>query len=430
MKVETISIGNELIYGRIVDTNATSLAKTLSENGLTVCFHTVVGDGIKDIKSALSVAVERADMVIITGGLGPTKDDLTRQAISEFIDRKLLFDEELWNGIKNRLLKRSIKISDNNKTQAMIPEGADAIENPMGTAPGICANHNDRIIVSLPGVPSEMKLMTDNWVIPYIHEKINSLINEGKECDPVLDRFMIIKDINTFGISESKLGEKIAHLMGEKKNPVVGTQASISGIKVRLCARANSQEAALKLIDNTKNEVKSALGSGVYGEDQNTLEGAVFALLEKHQMTISTAESCTGGLTSNLLTNVPGISEFFIEGAITYSNSSKTRILGVSEDILAAHGAVSPQVALAMAHGICKHAGTDIGIGITGIAGPGGDTPEKPVGLVYIAINIRGSAEVRKHLFSGNRLEIKNRTAHNAINMVRIKLMDRLKAEG
>jgi len=424
MKVETISIGNELIYGRIVDTNAAFLAKRLSENGLTVCFHTVVGDGIKDIKTALSVAVERADIVIITGGLGPTIDDLTRQAISEFIGKKLLFDEKLWNDIKTRLLRKSIKISDSNKRQAMIPEGADAIKNPMGTAPGICANHNNKIIMALPGVPSEMKFMVDDMVIPYIHEKINSLISGGKESNLYPDRFMVIKDVNTFGISESKLGDKIANLMGEKRNPLVGTQASISGIKVRLSARADSQAAALTLINNTMNEVKLALGSGVYGEDEDRLEDAVFDLLKRHQMTIGIAESCTGGQTSNLMTNVPGISEFFIEGVVTYSNSAKMKILGVPEEVLIAHGAVSPQVALAMAHGICKHACTDIGIGITGIAGPGGGTPEKPVGLVYIAVNIRGFAEVKELHFSGRRMEIKSRTAHNAINMVRIKLME------
>ncbi len=429
MKVETISIGNELIYGRIVDTNAAFLAKRLSENGLTVCFHTVVGDGIKDIKTALSVAVERADTVIITGGLGPTIDDLTRQAISEFIGRKLLFDEKVWHDIKTRLLRKSIKISDSNKRQAMIPEGADAIKNPMGTAPGICTNHNNKIIMALPGVPSEMKLMVDDMVIPYIQEKINSLTSDEKGSDLLPDRFMVIKDVNTFGISESKLGDKIAHLMGEEKNPLVGTQASISGIKVRLSARADSQAAALMLIDNTMNEAKLALGSGVYGEDEDRLEDAVFDLLKRHQMTIGVAESCTGGLTSNLLTNVPGISEFFIEGVVTYSNSAKMMVLGVPEEVLIAHGAVSPQVALAMAHGICNHAGTDIGIGITGIAGPGGETPEKPVGLVYIAVNIKGSAEVKEHHFSGNRLEIKSRTAHNAINMVRIKLKEITKKE-
>ncbi|MGR3317316.1 MAG: nicotinamide-nucleotide amidohydrolase family protein, partial [Candidatus Anammoxibacter sp.] len=236
--------------------------------------------------------------------------------------------------------------------------------------------------------------------------------------------FMLIKEVNTFGIPESLLGEKIAHLMGYDKNPVVGTQASINGIKVRLCANANTKEEAVKMLDDTACKVKQSLGSTVYGEDDCRLEDAVFDLLKRHCLTIAIAESCTGGLTSSLLTNVSGISEFLVEAVVAYSNKVKVRVLGVPEELLEKHGAVSSQVASAMASGIRKHAESDIGIGITGIAGPTGDTPDKPIGLVYIAVDIKGAVDVKKHLFSGSRIDIKNRAAHTAINMLRLRLLD------
>ena len=242
MKVETISIGNELIYGRIVDTNAAYMAKQFSAEGLAVRGHSIVGDVHDDIKGALAIAVGRSDIVVITGGLGPTKDDITRHAIADFVKRELVFDRESWDDIKSKFARKSIRLSDSNKVQAMAPTGAEIIHNGTGTAPGMCVTFKGRKMISLPGVPSEMKLMFDGWVLPYIRNAIKNM-GEG-EISPCCasNRFMLIKEINTFGISESLLGEKIAHLMGQDKNPVVGTQASMTGIKVRLCANAISKK--------------------------------------------------------------------------------------------------------------------------------------------------------------------------------------------
>ena len=423
MNIETISIGNELLYGRIVDTNAAYLAKQLSEEGLNVHYHTVVGDNHGDIFSTLSMAIERSDMIITTGGLGPTKDDITRNVIADFTESDLLFDENSWEDIKAKFSKKGINIADNNRVQAMIPKGASIINNGSGTAPGFCVAFKGKEILCLPGVPYEMKLMTEHWVLPHIKEQIECSINNQKADIFKPHKFMLIKEINTFGISESLLGKKIEHLMGQDKNPLIGTQASINGIKVRLCANANSKEEVVRMIDDTANKVRQSLGITVYGEDNIRLEDTIYHLLNNQKMTIATAESCTGGLVASLLTNVPGVSEFFLQGVVAYSNEAKTNILGVPEDLLIKYGAVSSQVASAMASGVRKQAGSDIGIGTTGIAGPSGGTEEKPVGLVFMAVDIKGNIDVEKFLFSGNRLVIKNRSAHNALNMLRVRLL-------
>lgn len=423
MKVETISIGNELLYGRIVDTNASYLAKQLSEEGLKVHYHTVVGDNQDDIVSILSIAIERSDMIITTGGLGPTKDDITRDVIADFTENELLFDESSWEDIKAKFFKKGINIADNNRVQAMIPKGARIINNGIGTAPGFCVPFKDREIISLPGVPYEMKLMTEHWVLPHIRKLIEYSVNNQKADVFKWHKFLLIKEINSFGISESLLGEKIEHLMGQDKNPLIGTQASINGIKVRLCANANSKEDAVGMLNDAAKKVKQSLGISVYGEDDIKLEDAIYDLLNKQNMSIATAESCTGGLIASLLTNVPGISEFYLEGIVAYSNEAKTNILNVPEDLLIKYGAVSSQVASAMASGVRKHACSDIGIGTTGIAGPSGGTEDKPVGLVFMAVDIKGDITVKRFVFSGNRLDIKNRSAHNALNMLRVRLL-------
>lgn len=424
MKVETISIGNEIIYGRIVDTNVAYISKQLCEEGMQICYHTVVGDFHNKIKEALSIAVGRSDIIVTTGGLGPTKDDITRQVIADLTKNNLVLHKKSLDDITAKFCNKGINMPANNKVQAMIPQGAEVIYNKIGTAPGTCITFKDKKIISLPGVPSEMKLMVKDWVMPHIREFKKGLPANNETSNPTSNAFMLIKDINTYGEPESLLGEKIQHLMGQNKNPVVGTQASIDGIKVRLCANASTREEAVKILNDTANKVKQSLGETVYGEDDKRLQDAVFDLLRKHNLTIATAESCTGGLVANLLTNVPGISEFFLEGIVAYSNEAKIKILNVPEDILIEHGAVSSQVASAMASGVRKHANSDIGIGITGIAGPSGETADKPVGLVYIAVDIKGTVDVKRYLFSGNRINIKKRSALFAINMLRIRLLN------
>lgn len=419
MIIEIISIGNELVFGRIVDSNAAYLSRRFSEEGLNVSFHTVVGDEPEHIKNVFRLATERADLIVATGGLGPTKDDLTRHVIADLFKLDLVFDEGVWKGIRSRFAKRSIVMPENNRVQAMMPCGAVVIPNNTGTASGFLINIDNKKIITLPGVPSEMKLMVDEWVVPHINSNINSLCPDKDAIE-----FSVIKELKTFGIAESLLGEKIAHVMGPDKNPIVGTQASINGIIVRLCSSASSKGAAQELIGGVEREVKLALGDSVFGSDDESLEGALYNLLKAKSMTIALAESCTGGLVSNLLTNISGISEYLIEGVVTYSNESKINVLGVLEDIIVEHGAVSNDVAAAMASGVRKHAGTDIGIGITGIAGPSGGTVDKPVGLVYIAVDIQGDVVVKRNLFSGSRTNIKKRAAYTALNMARLRLLE------
>ncbi len=420
MKIEIISIGDELIYGRIVDTNSAFLAGVFIEEGLTVCFQTVVGDDINDIKSAFDIATTRADIVIATGGLGPTKDDLTRDAIAGLCEIDMELDNEVWDDIKARFSKRGIAMSETNKVQAMVPKGAEVIPNNTGTAPGLFIKFKHSVIILLPGVPYEMKLMVHDWALPRVKKLINR-DNNSSESSP--DKFKLIKEINTYGLSESSLGEKIGHVMGPDKNPLVGTQASITGIKVRLCAKAAAREELTALVEGAEREIKNCLGNAVFGEGDLKLEEAVYNLLKDNNMTIAIAESCTGGLIASLLTDISGISQFLLEGVVAYSNNAKINILNVPEDIIIKHGAVSSETAVAMAAGARNLSGADIGIATTGIAGPTGETPGKPVGLVRMAVDIKGSITEEKRVFSGNRVNIKNRAAYYSLNMLRLRLV-------
>ena len=419
MKIEIISIGDELIYGRIVDTNSAFLAGLFIEEGLTVCFQTVVGDDVNDIKSAFDIATTRANIVIATGGLGPTKDDLTRDAISTFCDIDMALDNDVWGGIKARFYKCGIAMSETNKVQAMVPKGAEVIPNNTGTAPGLLIKFKNSVIILLPGVPYEMKLMVNDWVMPRVKELINIDIKASQSTP---DKFKSIKELNTYGLSESSLGEKIGHVMGPDKDPLVGTQASITGIKVRLCAKAATKAELASLIEGAEREIKNCLGNAVFGEGDLKLEEAVYDLLKENNMTIALAESCTGGLVTSLLTDVSGISQFLLEGVVAYSNNAKINILNVPEDIIIKHGAVSAETAVAMATGARNLSGADIGIATTGIAGPTGNTPDKPVGLVHMAIDVKGMVTEENRIFSGNRVNIKNRAAYYTLNMLRLRL--------
>jgi len=423
MNIEIVSIGNELIFGRIVDSNSAYLSRVLSDEGLSVIFHSVVGDNPEQMSSVISAALKRTDLVITTGGLGPTKDDLTRDVISGLFNIDLVFNAELWEDIKSRFAKRIIKMPDNNMVQAMIPAGAAVIPNNTGTAPGFYIESDNKRIISLPGVPSEMKLMVNEWVIPQIKECLSGTQTKSGDAVFKTGKFTLIKDLKTYGLSESMLGNKIEHLMGPDKNPLIGTQASVNGIIVRLSAEADSKPEASELINDLQLKIEDALGDSVFGCDDDCMEDAVYRLLKEKKKTIALAESCTGGLVGNLLTNVSGISEYFLEGVVTYSNKAKTDILRVPENMIIENGAVSHDVAAAMAKGVRELSSSDIGIGITGIAGPTGGSEEKPVGLVYIAVDINGEVEVKQNIFSGDRKSVKTRAAFTALNMLRLRLL-------
>ncbi|HPZ06591.1 MAG TPA: competence/damage-inducible protein A, partial [Candidatus Eremiobacteraeota bacterium] len=405
---EIISIGQELVLGEIIDTNGAYLAEKFTRVGIEVRYHTRVGDYKSDLTEALKIAVKRANLILCSGGLGPTEDDITRQVIAEFCNLPLILNEEALAQIEAIFRERNLKMPENNRIQAMIPEGATIIPNKSGTAAGFCLAYRGIEIIALPGVPSEMKKMFEKLVYPELQSRSKNII--------------VKKLLNCFGISESALGQKIAHLMDTERNPFVGTRVRCGIISVRIQAKSRTKEEALSLISDTEKEIRSLLGTFIFGEGEERLEDVIFSKLAEKKMTLSTAESCTGGLIAHKLTNVSGISEYFLEGIVSYSNEAKIKLLHVPEELIVTYGAVSPQVAESMATGVRSLSGSDLSIGVTGIAGPTGGTAEKPVGLVYIAVSTLEKLQTEKFLFRGSREEIKERAANSALNILRLLL--------
>jgi len=400
VNAEIITIGTELLLGQILDTNSLYLSKKLSEIGVNLYYKTSVGDNISRIKETISIASMRSDLIIITGGLGPTVDDVTRDAIAEFTGKKLVFDNNILLKIEHFFTTRNIKMPENNKLQAYIPEGALILENKIGTAPGFILLFNSKIIVCVPGVPNEMKSMIETGVIPYLIENFGA----GK--------FVIYsKRIKLTGLPESYIDEKIRDIFVESRNPTVAILAHQTEIEIRLTSKAENKEKAIDLINDVKKIIYERLGENIYGEDEETIEEKVSCVLKEKKLTISTAESCTSGLLAYRLTNIPGSSLYFLGGVNVYSNDSKINVLGVKEEIIKKYGAVSEECAIDMALNCRKKFNTDIAMAITGIAGPDGGTANKPVGLVYIAINIKDDVKVFKFNFSGQRDIVRARAA-------------------
>jgi nicotinamide-nucleotide amidase len=404
VNAEIITIGTELLLGQILDTNSLYLSKKLTEIGINLYYKTSVGDNIERIKETLTIAAGRSDLIIITGGLGPTVDDVTRDAIAEWTGKKLILDNNILKKIEDFFTKRSIKMPENNKLQAYVPEGALILENKVGTAPGFILEHNSRIVVCVPGVPSEMKPMIETGFIPYLVEKHGA----GK--------FVILsKRIKIIGLPESLIDEKIKDIFIESRNPTVAILAHQTEIEIRLTAKAEGKEKASELIDSLKKEIYNRLKDNIYGEDDETLEEKTSNLLKTKKLTISTAESCTSGLLAYRLTNIPGSSKYFLGGINIYSNESKINLLGVAGEIIKTYGAVSKECAEQMAEMCRKKFKSDIAIAITGIAGPEGGTDEKPVGLVYIAIDFKGDKKIYKFNFGGQRDTVRARSAQTAL---------------
>lgn len=410
-KAEIITVGTEIISGQIVDTNTPYIAQNLSEKGIHVLFQTSVGDDKELLKSALKIARDRVSLIITTGGLGPTANDITREAVSEFFDISLVQDKNAFVRIQKYFGGQHRNIPEAQKKQTLIPEGALALHNDNGTATGFALNRGNTEIVCLPGVPREMQSMLNKYLEIYT-KKHNS---EG--------RCTLSRDLHTFGISEPDVDSQMKAYAGREEPIKVMTLVHDSIVTVNLLATAATREGAAKILDIAEQNIRVKLGNAVFGVGDETLECAVATLLKKYNKTIAVAESCTGGLVSDKLTNIPGISEYFLEGVVAYSNKAKIEILGVPGDLIRKYGAVSPQVARAMAEGVKKRAAADIGVGITGIAGPTGATKEKPVGLVYIAVAVDNDVEVKECRFKGSRVDIKTFSANTALNMMRLKLL-------
>ena len=408
MNAEIVSIGTELLLGHTVNTNAAYLSKELAKAGVNVYYHMVVGDDRERLLATLRQAIKRSELVITTGGLGPTVDDITVEALADISKRKLVFKPQILRWIKLRFSKRGIAFPEVNRRQAYIPEGAIAMKNPSGTAPGLILKMaKNRFLIALPGVPGEMKDITQTALVPFLKRKIKT-------------RSVIVsKTLKTVGLPESVVNEKVADLLKLGPEVTMGIYPHPGQVDLRITARAKDKTTAHKLIGKVETEIIRRLGKIIYGKDKDTMEAVVGKLLKKHKKNLAIAESCTGGLVTHRITNVPGSSAYFLLGITAYSNRIKSAQLGIHSQIIKKHGAVSRKVALSLAEGTRRLAKSNIALGITGIAGPAGGTKSKPVGTVYIALTANNFQEVKKHLFLGNRQAIKLRTSQAALDMIR-----------
>ena len=418
MKAEILSVGTELLLGQIVDTNAAYIARRLAELGITLYRKTTIGDNLARASAAVREALQRADVVIATGGLGPTEDDLTREAVADALSVRLVESPEVLASLARFFGARGACMTENNRRQALCPEpGAGRlIPNPMGTAPGVLFESGDKRVICLPGVPREMEQMMDSWVVPYLRDR-----RRGPGDAQVIKS----KAVRTCGIGESALEALIFDLAHGHDNPTVATYAGGGECQVRVTARADSEPEADALIQSVLARLDARLGRLVYGYDADTLEEAVGRLLAHAGLTIACAESCTGGLVSAMLTDVPGSSRYIDRSLVTYSNRAKVEELAVNGNTLAAHGAVSRDTAVEMATGVARIAGVDIGLSVTGIAGPGGGTDAKPVGAVHFALADmrRPSLTTARMRFAGDRAAVRARAAKFALDLVRRHLM-------
>lgn len=411
MQAVIISIGDELTTGQNIDTNSAWLSRELTAAGVAVIRHITVGDEVSRIETSFRQALAAAELVIATGGLGPTADDLTREALAAATDRVLEENAEALSQLEAFFARWQRPMSASNRVQALVPRGCRVVHNPRGTAPGLWYEKDGRHLFALPGVPSEMKAMYTAAIVPLV-----AGLASGRSTQ--------IARVLTFGMSEAKIGELIADLMARGRHPLVGTTASEAMITIRIVATAESPQAARELAQRDAAEVRKRLGDAVFGADDDTLHGAVAAGLVRRGLTVATAESCTGGMLAQRLTDVAGSSAYFLRGYVTYSNAAKSELLGVPAPLIAAEGAVSEAVARAMAEGCRAAARSDIGIGITGIAGPEGGSAEKPVGFVYVALVDEVGGEVKRLLLGDHlsRAEVRDRAVKAALNMLRLRL--------
>ena len=410
MNVEIICVGTEILMGNIVNTNAAFLAENCANLGLTCYYQSVVGDNEKRLSEAIMTAKNRSDIVILSGGLGPTEDDLTKETTAKVCDKKLVTDEKSLDAIKSYFSLRNLEMTPNNLKQAEVIEGCIVVDNENGTAPGMIVEEDNCRIILLPGPPNELIPMFNNSIAPYLRS-----IQGGH---------LVSNMIKICGMGESKVETMIKDLIDAQTNPTIATYAKSGEVHLRISAFAEDEKEARKLLKPLSKELKARFGANIYTtEEKITLEESVYELLKTNGLTVSTAESCTAGMFSARLVNVPGTSEIYKEGFITYSNKAKRKYLGVKKSTLEKYGAVSEQCAKEMAKGVCSITKSDCGVAITGIAGPDGGTKEKPVGLVYIGVCINGHVNVKEYKFSGNRAKIREQSVSYALILLREMLL-------
>lgn len=411
MTVELICVGTELLLGSIVNTNAAFLAEKCAGLGLSCYFQTVVGDNEKRLSGVLETALERSDIVILSGGLGPTEDDLTKEVAAKVCGKKLVLHEPSRQAILQFFEKKGTEPTDNNWKQAMLPEGCIVLDNPNGTAPGVIIETKKNKVVLLPGPPNELCPMFESGVRPYLEGLTNQII-----CS---------QTVKVCGIGESRAETMVKDLIDAQTNPTIATYAKTGEVHIRVTAGAENQKTAAKLIKPVVKELKRRFENAIYTTDEETtLESAVVELLRANGLTATCAESCTGGLLSARLVNVPGVSEIYKSGLVTYSNKAKRKLLGVKKATLQKYGAVSEQTAEEMAKGAAALTKADVAVAVTGIAGPDGGTKEKPVGTVYIACAVKGKTVVKKYQFSGNRSKVREATVSEALVLMRSCILE------
>lgn len=405
MNAEILAVGTELLMGQIVNTNARYISERLNSIGINVYFHSVVGDNPKRLENSIKLALERSDLVVITGGLGPTKDDITKEKVAEVFGKKMVLHNESLEKIKDFFLKLGRNMTENNVKQAYFPEDSIIIENNKGTAPGCIIESNNKTVVILPGPPREMQPMFDESVMPYLQR--NS------------DYKIVSKYLRIFGIGEAQLEEMIMDMVEKQEDVTIATYAKMGEVTVRLTCKSKLSEEGFNKICPFEEEIIKRLGSYVYSTENESLEIVAARMLLEKNLTIAVAESCTGGLICSKLVSVSGISKVFNRGIISYSNDSKIEDLGVNEDTIKKYGAVSSQTAIEMAEGVKNRAGSDIGVSVTGIAGPDGGTAEKPVGFMYIALSFNGNTVCKKLNLSGDRDRIINMASLHVLDLIR-----------
>jgi len=408
MNAQIITIGTELLLGQIVDTNSVFIAQRLAEMGIDLYHKSSVGDNRERIKEVLSRAREQADLVITTGGLGPTSDDITSEMIGEVWGQELVRKEEAEKHLKSFFEDIGAEMAPANEKQTYFPRDSETIPNPNGTALGMILEDEKSIAVALPGPSQEMEPMVENQVLPYLEEKIS----QEKGGNQVI-RSRILR---LCGIGESTLQGMVADLL-DRENPTVAPLAKTGEVHLRITAKGRAA-AVEEMIAQTEEELRERVGEFIYGVDEESLEQRVGEMLRARGLSLSLAESCSGGFLAHNVTNVPGSSDYFDRGLVTYSNRAKRELLGVSGETLAKHGAVSREVAEEMALGLLERSDTDLSVATTGIAGPGGGTEEKPVGLVYVALADEDGVSSEKFLFHGNRAGNKERTLKSALGIL------------
>ncbi len=401
MKAAVLTVGTELLMGYVENTNTTYLDERLNALGISVLYNMSVGDNAGRLTRLLSYLEEEVDLVITTGGLGPTEDDLTRETVAAFTGRSLAQDETVLARLIERFRNSGYEMTPNNLKQALVPADTEVLPNPRGTAPGLFLETDQCTFALLPGPPREMIPLFEEEVVPRIRDRVQQVITSTY--------------FRLFGIGESQLESRLEDLMSGQHNPSLATYAKPDALTLRLTASGISEQENLVRMQSVREEILDRVGDHVYSERDEHLAEAVVRLLSRAKLSLSVAESCTGGLLSASIVNVPGASSVYLGGAVTYSNEEKIRTLEVDATLIEDQGAVSAEVAEAMARGIAGRTGSDVSLAITGVAGPDGGTEGKPVGLVYVALSIRGKVQVTEHRFAGGRSRIRHRSSQQAL---------------